>query len=238
MEHRVEWLEKSTATHDNLIYTNERYLRRNNARNVGVRHSFSENCIDIARKLLNDITNIDIKMERSHRDGRKMHGKDRHILIKLSYNDKMDVMENAKQALQGKSVYVIHDQTSLGLKKKKGYIEHINRLCSTGVKLRFYNGRRRLNNGNLTNLLSCTIVVLCMSTEPKHSQTLHYAMFIKPLSLTPYCGFYTVVGYFYINTPMHCLSYYAPVVDICLSFFMFKCLISLLYTCFSYYFIV
>ena len=31
-----------------------------------------------------------------------------------------------------------------------------------------YNGRWRSNNGNRTILLSCTLFVLCMSTEPKH----------------------------------------------------------------------
>ena len=107
---------KSTATYDNLINTNERYFRIDNVRIAGVKHYSSENCIDITRNLLNEITNEDIKIERSHKDGRiihekdgrKIHEKDRHIFVKLSfYQDKMDVMKNIKQALRGKSVYVI-----------------------------------------------------------------------------------------------------------------------------------
>ena len=76
---------KSTATHDNLINTNERYLRIDNVRIFGVKNSSSENCIDITRNLLNEITNKDIKIERSHKDGRKIHEKDRHLLVKLSF---------------------------------------------------------------------------------------------------------------------------------------------------------
>ena len=123
LEHGVEWLDKSTAIHDNLIYTNGCYLHRNNVRIVGIKHSSSENCIEIARKLLNEITNKDFKIELSHRNTRKIHGKDRHILVKLSfYQDKMDVMKNVKHALRGKSVPIVDDLTPLSLKEKKRYI--------------------------------------------------------------------------------------------------------------------
>ena len=37
---------------------------------------------------------------------------------------------------------------------------------------------------------------------------------------------------------MHCLFYYAPFVDICISFFILHWLISLLYNCFTYYLVV
>ena len=75
-------------------------------------HSSSENCIDIAHDLLNETTNKDITIERSHRDGGKMHGKDRHMLVKKIFTKtKMYVVKNDKQALRGKSVYVIDDLT-------------------------------------------------------------------------------------------------------------------------------
>ena len=97
---------------------------------------------------MNEFTSKDIKIELSHSDGRKMHGKDRHILAKVYfYQDKMDVIKNVKQAQRGNSVYVIDDLTPLDLKEKKIYIEHVSYLYSTGVKLRLYNGRRRLNSG-------------------------------------------------------------------------------------------
>ena len=63
LEHRVEGLEKSTVTHDNLFNTNERFFRENNVCIVGVKHSPSGNCTDIARDIYKDITNKDIMIE-------------------------------------------------------------------------------------------------------------------------------------------------------------------------------
>ena len=85
LEDRLAWLERSTATHDNLISTNERFIRRNNIRIVGVKHSSFENGIDITSDILKGITNNDIKIERSYRDGNEINGKDRHILVKFLF---------------------------------------------------------------------------------------------------------------------------------------------------------
>ena len=76
LENIVEWSEKSTASHDNLINTNERFLHRNSMHIVGVKYSPSENGIDITRDLFMEITYKDMKIKRSHRDGRRIHGKD------------------------------------------------------------------------------------------------------------------------------------------------------------------
>ena len=74
--------------------------RKNDVGIIGVKHSSSEKCIDIAGVLFKEITNKDKQMERSHWDGRNVNGKDRHILGKFYfYQDKVKLMKNVKHAV-------------------------------------------------------------------------------------------------------------------------------------------
>ena len=61
---------------------------------VGIKHSHSENSVNIAKALLKKITDKDVNIERSHRDGRMVTGKERHVQVKVtSYQDKLEIIK-------------------------------------------------------------------------------------------------------------------------------------------------
>ena len=48
-----------------------------------------------------------------------MRGRDRHLLVKLSfYQDKINVMKKARQALAGKNYYIVDDLTKADLMER------------------------------------------------------------------------------------------------------------------------
>ena len=126
---------------------NERFLRRNNIRLVGIpepREGHREECVQIVEDILRNHFNIDRKVERAHRDGRKVEGRQRHILIKLlSYRDKIDIMRKNREVLKNESFFIVDDLTPADLREKQKWSKQVQELFRSGTKLRFYAGKWR-----------------------------------------------------------------------------------------------
>ena len=88
-----------------------------------------------------------IKVERAHRDGKKVE-KPRHILVKLlSYREKAEIMKKAREVLKNEKCYIVDDLTRADLAEKKKYKKEVQDLFAKGTKLRFYAGAWRGNGG-------------------------------------------------------------------------------------------
>ena len=122
MEKKMEEMEKEmnelkAQAAKNAIATNksERFSRRNNIRLVGVKEvpqGQREECVDIVEEILREKFDMHCKVERAHRDGRRVEGRPRHILFKfLSYRQKVDVMKRAREALKNDSYFFVDDLT-------------------------------------------------------------------------------------------------------------------------------
>ena len=148
LEERISILEQKNLSHSSLINKNERFSRRNNIRLIGVKSTPNEDCLATTSKILKEVGGKDYKLERAHRDGRATPGKDRHILLKLTYyQEKVDIMKNARQALNGKPYYVIDDLTPSDLKEKRKWANRVKELYQAGTKLRFSGGFWRGSDG-------------------------------------------------------------------------------------------
>ena len=148
LEEKVEKLETGNKTHDLLINKNERFSRRSNIRIVGVPTTQDENCLEIVNKILSEVGLDSPKIERAHRDGKLVRGRDRHILVKLSfYPDKITTMKKARQALAPKPYYIIDDLTHSDLMEKRKWSSKVQELYQSGTKLRFSAGCWRTGDG-------------------------------------------------------------------------------------------
>ena len=108
----------------------------------------SEDCIKIAETKLREYFGINSKVERAHRDGRKVVGKPRHLLVKLlSYRDKVEVMATARDVLKNENFFIVDDLTKADLNEKRKWASEVKELYKKGTKLRFYAGRWRLRGG-------------------------------------------------------------------------------------------
>ena len=86
-------------------------LRKNDLQIEGIEHSYSENCVNIATAF-KEITDRDVNIERSHRDGRVLTGKGRHVLSKVtSYQDKVEIMINENRFLKGMPIHITDNLT-------------------------------------------------------------------------------------------------------------------------------
>ena len=116
---------------------NERFSRRNNVRLIGIpepKEGERDDCIQVAEKILKEKFNINSKVERSHRDGRKNEGKPRHILVKLlSYRDKVDVMRRTRDVLKDERYFITDDLTPLDLKEKQTWVNQVQELYKAGT---------------------------------------------------------------------------------------------------------
>lgn len=148
LEARIAALEDSQGAHSELINKQERFSRRNNFRIVGLKTESDEDPIKMASEVITKIGIPNCKIERAHRDGRNVPGRDRHLLVKLSYyQDKVTIMKNARQSLSDESFYVIDDLTKMDLKEKRKWSQKVNQLFQQGTKLRFFGGCWRQANG-------------------------------------------------------------------------------------------
>ena len=131
---------------------NERFSRRNNVRLVGIpepQEGQREECILIAEDILRRKFNINSKVERAHRDGRRNETKPRHMLIKLlSYRDKVEVMRSARDALKNDRYFITDDLTPFDLQEKQKWVKQVQELYKAGTKMRFYAGKWRQLGGN------------------------------------------------------------------------------------------
>ena len=134
---------------------NERFARRNNIRLVGVPEAPEgqrDDCVKIAEETLRTHFNLERKVERSHRDGRKVEGRDRHVLIKLlSYRDKVEIMRKNREALKNKTFFIVDDLTAIDLREKQKWGKQVQDLYRAGTRLRFYAGKWRQAGGTPYN---------------------------------------------------------------------------------------
>lgn len=152
LEARIDGLEKSRDEHAFLHNKHERFSRRNNIRIVGFPTSSNENCLEIAREVITKIGVPDCRLERAHRDGRYVAGRDRHILVKLTYfQDKISVLKNARRALSEERFYVVEDLTKMDLAEKRLHSKEVSDLFQQGTRLRFSGGLWRHGNGKPYN---------------------------------------------------------------------------------------
>ena len=152
MEKEISELKSQINKHEMAANRNERFSRRNNIRVVGVPEPDEgnrEDCVQIAESILHKHFNITTKVERAHRDGKKIEGKSRHLLIKLlSYRDKLEVMRKNRGALKDERFFIVDDLTLADLKEKQKWNKQVQDLYKTGTKLRFYAGKWRNNGGS------------------------------------------------------------------------------------------
>lgn len=152
LENRLKILEDNRLSHSQLINKNERFSRRNNIRIVGFTTQDGENCLEIAKKVLNEVGIQDCRLERAHRDGRSVPNRDRHILVKLSYyQDKVTTLKHAREALSSKRYYIIDDLTKIDLAEKRKYKSEVQELFQQGTRLRFTGGCWRGSTGKPYN---------------------------------------------------------------------------------------
>ena len=148
LEQKVTKLEKESMDHYALLNKQERFSRRSNLRLVGFKHSENEDCIQIAKTVFADVGLPDCRIERAHRDGKFVQGRDRHLLIKVSfYQDKLFLLRNAKAKLQNKPFFLTDDLTQLDLKEKRKWTPQVTALYQAGTRLRFSGGVWRQSDG-------------------------------------------------------------------------------------------
>ena len=142
MEHRVQ-------LHDMEANTNDRTARRNNFRVVGIPElaDDKEDCGKVVSDILRSKFKMNIQVERAHRDGRR-GDRPRHILVKtLSYQEKVAIMKEAREALREQKYYIVDDMTRKDLESKKKHAKKVQDLYQKGTKLRFYAGQWRGDGG-------------------------------------------------------------------------------------------
>ena len=151
MEKEISSLKSQMEKFESAANKNERFSRRNNIRLVGIPElpeGQREDCVQIAEDTLRVHFNIERKVERAHRDGRKVEGRQRHILIKLlSYRDKIEIMKKNREVLKNKSFFIVDDLTPVDLREKQKWSKQVQDLYKAGTKLRFYAGKWRQAGG-------------------------------------------------------------------------------------------
>ncbi|KAJ8026396.1 LINE-1 retrotransposable element ORF1 protein [Holothuria leucospilota] len=148
LHEKVAKLEKENSEQYTLLNKQERFSRRNNLRLVGVKFTEQEDCIQLAKATFAEIGLQDCKIERAHRDGKLVPGRDRHILVKVSfYQDKLFLLRNARSKLQNKPYFITDDLTIQDLKEKRRWTTQVTALYQAGTRLRFSGGAWRGADG-------------------------------------------------------------------------------------------
>ncbi|KAJ8020282.1 LINE-1 retrotransposable element ORF1 protein [Holothuria leucospilota] len=148
LDQKVVKLEEASKLHDQQINKQERFSRRNNVRIVGVDSSEGENCLQIAAQIFEEAGVSQYKIERAHRDGKFVEGRNRHILVKCSFfQDKILILRNARNALQSKPYFIIDDLTQVDLREKRKWSNKVQDLFRNGTRLHFSGGSWRDTSG-------------------------------------------------------------------------------------------
>ena len=91
-----------------------------------------------------------IRIERAHRDGPKTPDRPQHFLIKFnSYQDKIQVLRQQRQALADVPYFCVEDLTRQDLIEKRRWSKEVSQSYKDGNKLRFVAGKWRANSGSL-----------------------------------------------------------------------------------------
>lgn len=151
---RISNVESQYETHSMLLNRQERYSRKNNLRIVRYTTENDEECMAIAKSVYDKIGKPDCIIERAHRDGRPVEGRNRHILVKLSFfQDKLFILKNARKKLEQDTFFITDDLTPADLKEKKKWATKVSDLYRNGTKLRFQRGQWRLADGRPYNFV-------------------------------------------------------------------------------------
>ncbi|KAJ8026697.1 hypothetical protein HOLleu_31607 [Holothuria leucospilota] len=138
IEKRAEKLEEEKRLHGAMIN------KRNNIRIVNLKSNEGESCLDLATVVLEEVGIPACKIERAHRDGRFVEGRERHLLVKVTFHqDMVQILKNARRALADKDYYIVEDLTKHDLKEKRKWRLQVQELYQNGTKLLFYNGAWR-----------------------------------------------------------------------------------------------
>ena len=135
----------STAANDqNIKEIKEKLIdienrsRRNNIRVEGVKEGDKEDWETSKRKLkklLNDNLGLDaenITIERAHRTGKKINGKERVIVAKLlNYEDKEEILKNSYK-LKDTGIYITEDYSEETLRKRAELIPQMKKYREEG----------------------------------------------------------------------------------------------------------
>ena len=155
MEKEIAELQLEVQKNKMASNKSERFSRRNNIRMVGVPEppqGTREDPVAIVEEILHTKFNLNTKVERAHRDGRKVDGRPRHILLKfLSYREKVDVMRRAREALKDENYFITDDLTPADLEEKKKWSKQVQEMYKKGTKLRFFSGKWRQAGGTPFN---------------------------------------------------------------------------------------
>ncbi|KAJ8018114.1 hypothetical protein HOLleu_44073 [Holothuria leucospilota] len=144
LDQKVVKLEEASKLHDQQINKQERFSRRSNVRIVGVDSSEGENCLQIAAQIFEEAGVPQCKIERAHRDGKFVEGRNRHILVKCTFfQDKISILRNARNALQSKPYFIIDDLTQVDLREKRKWSNKVQDLFRNGTRLHFSGGSWR-----------------------------------------------------------------------------------------------
>lgn len=148
MEGKIQELQREKESHADQINKQERFSRRNNLRIVGLKTETGENPVEIAREVFQKAGVENCRIERAHRDGRVIEGRNRHILVKVSfYMDKVTLLRNSRSHLSDEDYYLTDDLTLIDLKEKRKHSREVAELYQSGTKLRFFGGRWRSSDG-------------------------------------------------------------------------------------------
>ncbi|KAJ8018553.1 hypothetical protein HOLleu_43388 [Holothuria leucospilota] len=146
LEKRIVELESINKQSSEALNKQERVSRRNNIRIVGYPTSAAENCLDIAKEVLNKVGIPDVKIERAHRDGARREGRSRHLLVRLSFfQDKITASKNQRAKLQGEGYFITDGLTFLTEKRK--WKQQVADLYAKSTYLRFSVGKWRGQDG-------------------------------------------------------------------------------------------
>ena len=155
MEKEITELQTQIKKNIDSNNKSERFLRRNNIRIVGIPEASQrdrEDCVVLAEEILRTKFNVTTKVERAHRDGRKVDDRPRHVLVKLlSYRDKVEVMRRAREILKNEKYFMIDDHTQADLQEKKKWSQQVQHLYKNGTKLKFFAGKWRQTGGTPYN---------------------------------------------------------------------------------------
>ncbi|PIK43189.1 hypothetical protein BSL78_19945 [Apostichopus japonicus] len=128
LDSRIASLEETQHKHADFLNKQERFSRRSNVRIVGYKTVEKENCLTIASEVLQKAGVPNCHIERAHRDGKIVRGRDRHILVRVSFfQDKIKILKNARQALAEDPFYITDDLTKADLAEKRKWTKESGR---------------------------------------------------------------------------------------------------------------
>lgn len=143
----------------------ERKSREKNLRLVGYKENEREDCQRIVEQVLSVHLKMDPKMlEVAHRTGRRIIGKPRHIIFRVStVQCKIDIMKSQRECLKDKQYYIADDLTKQDLETKKRLRPVIQEARNRGDKWTFKNGRLYIKG----------IIHVEEQSQSRHLQTFH-----------------------------------------------------------------